>query len=427
MILHELLFLLVCCCSDDAANGALYRSGTVAIDPARMHPRTLAVFPARRHLTGVLGPAGSKTTAADASRNKARSGLEILRKAVKARGLLRSMGFNKYEPKLMNELERKLLLSSLRRITSFLKRSNLSVTELFAKIDVDGSGTVDETEFREGFLGLGLNFQERAMRVMLKYMDDSGDGELDIEEFESKMAKMLEAEAATPKAILSGFVNYNHKQGITARELFEQLDEDGSGELDAAEFHKALETVGIHVGAEAARAAMDELDLDGDRNLEVDELLHRLAEFRRQRRVFATSVLGKLLDHVQKTRTSVVRVFARVDTDGSGDLDVVELQEAMRSMGQDLNELEVEEIMRELSSESGGTEMTCAQFMDKLKQFQTERRVATEKCRSLYDTYDADGSGSLDRNEVEQLGKSTLAQSFALRLMYTYTNPPALD
>ena len=63
----------------------------------------------------------------------------------------------------------------------------------------------------------------------------------------------------------------------------------------------------------------------------------------RQRRVFATTVLGNICDYVRKTNTSIVRVFSRMDADGSGDLDVIELQAALLKMGQDLSELEVEE------------------------------------------------------------------------------------
>ena len=56
------------------------------------------------------------------------------------------------------------------------------------------------------------------------------------------------------------------------------------------------------------------------------------------------AVLGNVIEHLKTTSASVVRVFARVDADGSGSLDLLELQEAFRKMSQDLSELEVEEV-----------------------------------------------------------------------------------
>lgn len=129
-------------------------------------------------------------------------------------------------------------------------------------------------------------------------------------------------------------------------------------------------------------------------------MVARLEEFQRQRRVFAGTVLGAVCDYVKATNTSVARIFHQVDADGSGDLDPMELQEALRRMGQDLNELEVEEIMRELVGQSIVTSM---QFMDALKQFKNEREADANKCADLFAEYDKDGSGGLDLDEVRRM------------------------
>jgi len=49
--------------------------------------------------------------------------------------------------------------------------------------------------------------------------------------------------------------------------------------------------------------------------------------------------------------------------------------------------------------------MTSAQFMDKLKQFQTERAADTVKCARLFAEYDEDGSGRLEREEIFKLAQ----------------------
>jgi len=45
---------------------------------------------------------------------------------------------------------------------------------------------------------------------------------------------------------------------------------------------------------------------DGDKQLQIAQLLPRLEELQRQRRVFATSGLGHICDYLKKTHTSVV-------------------------------------------------------------------------------------------------------------------------
>ena len=63
----------------------------------------------------------------------------------------------------------------------------------------------------------------------------------------------------------------------------------------------------------------------------------------------AHGVFGRrpqVITRVKQTNTSVARVLSRVDSDGSGDLDILELQEAMIKLGcEHLNELEIEEML----------------------------------------------------------------------------------
>ena len=123
---------------------------------------------------------------------------------------------------------KKLLLSSVRRIYCWAKRTSSTVEELFAKIDIDGSGSVDVKEFRSGMSLLGLKFDDRELGVLVEHMDESGDGVLDTGEFCLKMTEMLEAEATSGSSILSTFCHYLHTSGETAAKLFGELDADGA-------------------------------------------------------------------------------------------------------------------------------------------------------------------------------------------------------
>lgn len=298
----------------------------------------------------------------------------------------------------------------VRRLVSYVKRSELSLPELFAMIDKDGSGSVDVNEFRAGLRSVGLSFSDADIDELLKLVDADGDGELECDEFCSCMDEIIEQDASSGPSVLTNLCNHLHVHGTNAQELFDSFDDDNTGDLDAKEFHAILVQVGINVSETAARQAMNELDLDGDGQLEISELVNNIAEFQRKRRVFAAKTLGKVCDYVKQAKTSVARVFSRVDSDDSGNLDVLEMQEAFRKMGQDLSELEVEEIMQELGGTSSAT-MTTTGFLDKLKQFEAERIADTSKCEALFRQFDSDCSGSLDREEVKVLaGELGLAE-----------------
>ena len=85
----------------------------------------------------------------------------------------------------------------------------------------------------------------------------------------------------------------------------------------------------------------------------------------------------------------VLSVLRRVDSDGSGDLDVIEFQEALRRMGQDLTPNQVEEVMYELDLDKSGS-IGVSEFLDKLKQAENERVADTKKCKALFDEADDD-------------------------------------
>ena len=50
--------------------------------------------------------------------------------------------------------------------------------------------------------------------------------------------------------------------------------------------------------------------------------------------------------------------------------------------------------------DAGEDSVTTTHFLDKLKQFESERIAATAKCAELFAKYDSNGSGALDRDEV---------------------------
>jgi Ca2+-binding EF-hand superfamily protein len=135
-------------------------------------------------------------------------------------------------------------------------------------------------------------------------------------------------------------------------DIFEDVDVDGDNKLTTEEFHNALLGLGVHHPLEATKAAVNELDMDGDESISPAELSAQLAAYRRKRRTLVAKVFKQCFEFIQKSGQTASQIFSRVDTDGSGELDLLEFQESMRRMGQNLTPNQACEVMAELDLDS---------------------------------------------------------------------------
>ena len=53
---------------------------------------------------------------------------------------------------------------------------------LFAEIDVDGGGTIDQTEMFAALRAAGVNISEEGVLTLFKMIDEDGDGEINKDE-----------------------------------------------------------------------------------------------------------------------------------------------------------------------------------------------------------------------------------------------------
>jgi Ca2+-binding EF-hand superfamily protein len=143
-----------------------------------------------------------------------------------------------------------------------------ALVDLFAMMDHDMGGTVDEEELTQFLISLFApnssklsDTEIRQIELMIAGLDENGDGEVSVQEFlnvmEPIVAQMEEEE--TPEQ-------------ITAR-MWDVLDSDSSGSVSISEFRDVLAKVGLTMSYEEVRELFAEFDDDGSGALDLDELL----------------------------------------------------------------------------------------------------------------------------------------------------------
>lgn len=106
-------------------------------------------------------------------------------------------------------------------------------------------------------------------------------------------------------------LSQHEDQEARLRTVFDSLDQDGNGKLDAAEMQVALRSLGLPSGRGYMRDLMSQYDQDCDRLIDFKE--------------FTNYVQGK---------EAVMRLaFRRVDCDGDEHLDTSEVLEAVKALG----------------------------------------------------------------------------------------------
>jgi len=135
-----------------------------------------------------------------------------------------------------------------------LKVSNDDVNAIFSKYDTDGGNTLDYGEF----LKL-LSFKSKAINRESKEKSDRLD--ILIDKIRQRLEDNLGSEAQSRKRI---------------KEVFEEIDRDGSSSIDKRELRKAMEILDLKLRPADIDALFDRFDSSGDGHIDYGEFLKLL-------------------------------------------------------------------------------------------------------------------------------------------------------
>ncbi|KAK4941471.1 hypothetical protein LTR10_018615 [Elasticomyces elasticus] len=123
------------------------------------------------------------------------------------------------------------------------------------------------------------------------------------------------------------------------RDVFALFDKDESGTITAQELGDIMRSLGQTPTDSELQDMINEVDVDNSGAIDFDEFL----------KMMSTTVRAQ--DFAQETRAA----FDVFDKDGSGTISADELRQVMKSLGENLTDAEIEEMIREADKDRNGT------------------------------------------------------------------------
>ncbi|XP_063685150.1 uncharacterized protein LOC134819254 [Bolinopsis microptera] len=127
----------------------------------------------------------------------------------------------------------------------------------FDIFDEDTSGTVSTGELASVMKTLGQDIDEKEVGVMISEVDSDGSGEIDFAEFCTLMARQMEK--SDPEMVY--------------KKAFAIFDKKHDGFIDPSELKHIMTNIGEDMGDSEIAEMMKEADVDNDGKLSYDEFL----------------------------------------------------------------------------------------------------------------------------------------------------------
>ncbi|KAH8049578.1 Ca2-binding protein [Aureococcus anophagefferens] len=282
------------------------------------------------------------------------------------------------------------LVRKLRKLLR-AEAKDVSLRRLFDELDRNGDRRITAIEFRRGLKDLGLALDDDEIRDVIRHCDLDGDGEISYLEFESFVESNEMKDAGVQDVLdrLREIVDRSPKHTYAAiQQVFEEFDEDYSGDVDADEFHAGLRKFGITLTVAeadegAAPATHEAKDAHGDRTA-----------------TYAVRRLAEEIERCARTRggdLDLGGVFRDMDADGSGTLDRGEIRATLERLGVRMSRSELIDVMEFFGAGPRG-EIPYDDFV----KFALKRDPATARIAArLVNLFDANGDGRISREFVE--------------------------
>ncbi|GAM37849.1 calmodulin [Talaromyces pinophilus] len=141
------------------------------------------------------------------------------------------------------------------------------------------------------------------------------------------------------------------------REAFAVFDKDGNGEITAEELKEVMRSLGQNPTEAELQDIVNELDVDHTGTIDFDgdtaSPTQHIVILLTYQPEFLTMMIhkGKATDEEAELRAA----FEVFDQDGSGTISADEMRRVMKSIGEELTDAEIDEMIKEADTDGNGT------------------------------------------------------------------------
>ena len=166
-----------------------------------------------------------------------------------------------------------------------------------------------------------------------------------------------------------------------ARRIFEGIDLDRSGELDRNEIRELGVQLGAEMTDEELQSAMNEMDADGNGEVDLAEFLAWWKSARSSESTWARMIARR--ERQEKEREWLRALFDHIDADGGGTLDLQEIGVMTSDLGLSLTTVELSAAMEQMDRDNNGDVDFEEFFIWYMEASNSGNRLATEIQRGL--------------------------------------------
>jgi calmodulin len=134
------------------------------------------------------------------------------------------------------------------------------------------------------------------------------------------------------------------------KEVFQVFDKDGTGDITASELGEVMRELGLNPSEAELRDLVSEVDVNNDGVISFEEFLGLMSQ------------TVKDMD----TEQELLKAFEVFDKDGSGTISSDELRNVLKSLGENLTDDEVEEMIK-LADRNGDGSIDYHEFANIMK------------------------------------------------------------